>query len=139
MSDKKTATKGASQKSKAKTTKPVKSTVIRSSRLKWCIITSLKLLVILLFAVGLYVIYLDGKVRKTFEGQRWQVPVQVFGEIKVLALGDKFQLVTLVQSLKLSGYQKVAKVKQAGQFEQSDKKIFFIVVNLILVTDYYPR
>jgi penicillin-binding protein 1B len=44
-------------------------------------ITLGKLTIAGLFTLGIFCIYLDAKVRKTFEGQRWQVPVQVYGQI----------------------------------------------------------
>ena len=49
---------------------------------RWCWTSSLKLLLAFMLALVLYTIYLDGKVRSTFEGQRWQVPVQVYGKLR---------------------------------------------------------
>ena len=57
--------------------------------LKWCLITSLKVMLILIVTLGIYSIYLDGKVRNKFEGQRWQIPIQVFGKIEQLQINTK--------------------------------------------------
>ena len=125
MSDKKNVKKNPTKKTNSAKKQPAKNDAVVKSRMLWVITTLVKLFVICLFALSLYVIYLDGKVRETFEGQRWQVPVQVFGEIKMLSVSEHYSLAMLAKSLKLSGYQKVAKVRQPGQFEQSSQKIIF--------------
>ena len=131
MSDKKSISKTTKKNNvkKAKSPKskksPAKLQANASSRLTWLLKTSLKLLVALLLGLSLYVIYLDGKVRHTFEGQRWQVPVQVYGQIKTLMLAEPIELSDIAQSLKLSGYQKVTHAQQPGQFEQSAEKLIF--------------
>ncbi len=132
MSDNKTPPKiKANPKPKAKSKTKLspkaknKTKSINKPRLTWLLKTAFKLLLVLLLSLSLYVIYLDGKVRRTFEGQRWQVPVQVFGQVKKLSLGDKLQLSTLAMNLRLSNYQKVTHVNQVGQFEQSSKRIIF--------------
>lgn len=137
MSDKKTPAKNKTTKAKAKNSTQSKSKptakasqktkpqVVKASVLKWCFKTAFKLLLVILLTLVLYVIYLDGKVRSTFEGQRWQVPVQVFGKIQTLTLGELLQLPELTQQLRLSGYKKVADVVQIGQFEQSTSRVIF--------------
>ncbi|MFQ3311065.1 MAG: penicillin-binding protein 1B [Colwellia sp.] len=82
-------------------------------------ITSGKLMIAGLFTLGIFCIYLDAKVRKTFEGQRWQVPVQVYGQLQTLQLGEQANLEEIVQTLKINDYQKVKFVTQPGQFAQS--------------------
>ncbi len=91
--------------------------------LRWCLVTSLKSSIALLFFIGVFSIYLDGKVRQKFEGQRWQVPVQVYGQIEHLRIGDSTEIKTIAQSLSLNHYQKVTKVFQAGQFAQSTHRL----------------
>ena len=80
-------------------------------------------MVIILFTLGLFSIYLDAKVRAKFEGQRWQVPVQVYGQLNTLELGDQASLTEIAQSLKINGYQKVRFVSRVGQFSQSAEKL----------------
>lgn len=86
-------------------------------------ITLGKLIIATVFALGIFSIYLDAKVRKKFEGQRWQVPVQVYGQIKKLQLGDQEDLQEIAQSLKINGYRKVKYVTRAGQFSQSAERL----------------
>ncbi|GLX79020.1 penicillin-binding protein 1B [Thalassotalea insulae] len=84
---------------------------------------SLKLLLIGIVLLAFYTLYLDSKVVAKFEGQRWQVPVQVYGKVAHFQLGDDINLEHIKQELVLTGYQRVTEVKQAGQFALSKKRI----------------
>lgn len=86
-------------------------------------ITLGKLMITVLFTLGIFCIYLDAKVRQTFEGQRWQVPVQVYGQLQTLQLGEQASLKEIAQSLKINNYQKVKFVTRAGQFAQSATRL----------------
>ena len=94
-----------------------------NSKSRWFFITLLKLCFALMFVLGLCTIYLDAKVRQKFEGQRWQVPVQVYGHIEVLELGSTIHLKHIAESLKLNGYKKVRRVTHAGQFALSASRL----------------
>lgn len=97
----------------------------KSSRsvLRWCTTTSLKFLLAMVFGLGLYSIYLDGKIRKTFEGQRWQVPVQVYGKVEQFKKSDQLNLSQLADSLLFSGYKKVSFISLPGEFSLSTNRI----------------
>ncbi|WDD98223.1 penicillin-binding protein 1B [Thalassomonas actiniarum] len=120
---KKKATSSKSSKKSSKQ-KPQAKAVARSRGwLRWLFFTGMKLTLVALLALGGYAIYLDGKVRRTFEGQKWQVPVQVFGRTETLLPGEPLDLPALASSLTYNGYQKVAKVSRPGQFALSKKRI----------------
>ena len=131
MSDKKTPQKNNSVKAathnqiQPTTHKKSKGQGVKHPYLKWLFTTSFKLLLVLLLTLLLSVIYLDGKVRQTFEGQRWKVPIQVFGQIQTLSVGESFQLNNFTKKLRLSGYQKVVHAEQPGLFEQSSQRVIF--------------
>lgn len=91
--------------------------------LKWCLITSLKVMLILIVTLGIYSIYLDGKVRNKFEGQRWQIPIQVFGKIEQLQINSPAKIAGITQSLIASGYKKVTTVTQAGQYAATKNRV----------------
>jgi penicillin-binding protein 1B len=94
--------------------------------LVWLFFTGIKLTFVALITMGIYAIYLDGKVRQKFEGQRWQVPVQVYGKAEALKVGDQLSLTHLVSSLHFSGYKKVYSVRNAGEYALSkDQLIVF--------------
>ncbi|SET72345.1 penicillin-binding protein 1B [Thalassotalea agarivorans] len=115
--------------SKKRRTSPSKKAVskpssnVPQSKLKRFSLFCLKASLVFILALGLYVIYLDSKVRKTFEGQRWHVPVQVYGEIETFAQGNFLNLSELRTNLTLLGYQKVKTVFEPGQFAMSESRI----------------
>lgn len=86
-------------------------------------ITTTKVVIAFIFALTIFTIYLDAKVQKTFEGQRWQVPAQIYGQIESLKIGEQVKLNRLGESLTLNGYQKVTKVYAPGQYAQSINRL----------------
>lgn len=105
---------------KKKTEKLVSS---NKSWICWLAITGAKLVFALSFALALFMIYLDAKVQKTFEGQRWQVPAQIYGQIELFKLGDFINPSLITKSLKINGYSKVTSVRAPGQFAQSAHRL----------------
>jgi len=95
--------------------------VTRSKKYRFMIFC-IKLLSICFIILAFYALYLDAKVTAKFEGQRWQVPVQVFGKVETYQIGDNIDLSHLKQSLQLTGYRQVTKVNRAGQFALSKKR-----------------
>ncbi|NQZ21626.1 MAG: penicillin-binding protein 1B [Colwellia sp.] len=91
--------------------------------LKGLFILGMKLLIIMLFLFSFYAVYLDSKVQNKFEGQRWKIPVQVFGKIEQISIGDKIKLTNLTRILSLTGYQKTQHVLNAGEFSTSSNKL----------------
>lgn len=90
---------------------------------RWLFNTIFKLVIVGLFALLIYVIYLDAKVRDKFEGERWQVPIQVYSRAETIAIGDKLSLTLLADVMQRAGYQRVNKVWRPGQFAQSNARI----------------
>lgn len=108
-------------KSKKNTTSP--QGAIKKSLLTRISILLVKVFIAVMFILGIFSIYLDAKVRKTFEGQRWHVPVQVYGQMQVLQVGEQASINELAQSLTINGYQKVNFVTRVGQFSQSQQRL----------------
>ena len=99
--------------SKNKVKKRSRASVKKSSLLARIAITLGKLMIALIFALGIYSIYLDAKIRQTFEGQRWHVPVQVYGQLQTLQLGERANLEEIAESLIINGYKKVRYVTRS--------------------------
>ena len=110
-------TKKHTEKSPKKDLKPSKTWLRR------LVITTGKLIVVLIFVLAIFTIYLNAKVQQTFEGQRWQVPAQIYGQIEQLTVGEPLNLNHLGKSLKLNGYQRVNTVMASGQYAQSANRI----------------
>lgn len=121
-SPKKNVTKAKSPVKKS----PVNKSVVnnKSSITRRVAIILVKLMIGTIFTVGIYSIYLDAKVRKKFEGQRWQVPVQIYGQLKKVQLGEQENLEEIAQALKINGYQKVNFATREGQFAQSAARLY---------------
>ena len=90
--------------------------------LKWSFFFSLKMMLLTVFVLFLYSIYLDSKVRNKFEGQRWQVPVQVYGKVEKYQVGSHLKLTNLKQALVANRYKKVSQVQRPGEFALSTKR-----------------
>jgi len=103
--------------------KTEKSVSANKMWLRWLFFTGAKLAFSLSFALVIFVIYLDAKVQKTFEGQRWQVPAQVYGQIESFHVGDTIDVKHITKSLRTNGYSKVKSVKVPGQFAQSAQRL----------------
>lgn len=86
-------------------------------------VTGIKLAIALFFTLAIFTIYLDAKVQATFEGQRWQIPAQIYGQIERLTLGEPLTFERLGKSLKLNGYQKVTSIYGSGQYAQSSHRM----------------
>ena len=90
---------------------------------RWIIFTSLKIGFALAAVIAIYSIYLDGKVRDSFEGQRWQVPAQIYSRALDLSLGQAVHLDSLKQELKLLDYRASKKVTRAGEFALTNNSL----------------
>ena len=90
--------------------------------LRWSFWFMVKMSVLVVCVLFFYSIYLDGKVRDKFEGQRWQVPVQVFGAIESYKVGSELTLTNLRQALSANRYKKVTTVLRPGEFALSTNR-----------------
>ncbi len=104
---------------KKKTEKLVSS---NKSWMRWLVITAVKSAIALAFVLAVFMIYLDAKVQRTFEGQRWQVPAQIYGQIELFNVGDHINPTIIAKSLKINGYKKVTSVNSSGEFAQSSHR-----------------
>jgi penicillin-binding protein 1B len=105
---------------KKKTKIPVNA---NNKGLRWLAVTGAKFAFSLAFALAIFMIYLDAKVQKTFEGQRWQIPAQIYGQIESLHIGDTLDVNLITKSLRINGYSKVRSVTLPGQFAQSSHRL----------------
>ncbi|WP_190278363.1 penicillin-binding protein 1B [Colwellia hornerae] len=88
----------------------------RASWISWCWHTALKLFITFMFVFSFYAVYLDSKVKDKFEGQRWNIPVQVYGKVDSFKIGDNASLAQLKKNLRLTGYQSKPQVLNPGEF-----------------------
>ena len=100
-----------------------KNTTPRASWIRRSWHTIVKLLITLIFVLGFYGVYLDSKVKGKFEGQRWNIPVQVYGKVEKFSVGDEITFTELMRYLELTGYHKKKKTISPGEFSLSSSKL----------------
>lgn len=125
--DKSAKTKKTTKKAKSsKATKPGVFVRIKTGikqTIFWCVKTAAKLTLALVLGLSIYLIYLDAKVTRKFEGQKWQIPAQIYAEPLML---DKDLVITqaqLVEELKTLNYRKVNKPGGPGEFSVSKNRL----------------
>lgn len=100
-----------------------KNTTPRASWIRRSWHTIVKLLITSIFVLGFYGVYLDSKVKDKFEGQRWNIPVQVYGKIEKFSVGDEVTFTELMRYLALTGYHKKKKMISPGDYSLSSNKL----------------
>lgn len=89
----------------------------------WLAKSFAKLSLSLLFALTIYLIYLDGKVTRKFESKKWQIPAQIYAKPMALKLGYPISKEELIEELEALNYRKVSKLKGAGEYTVSPKHL----------------
>ncbi len=92
-----------------------KPTASRSRGFRWKSWLVL-MLIALLLATSLYLIYLDRIVQLRFDGRRWAVPAQVYGQAQQLAKGVRLDEPGLRQILDQLGYARVKHPDRPGSY-----------------------
>jgi len=103
--------------------KNTENKVTASSWIRWSWLTVLKLMITVFFVLSFYAIYLDSKVKDKFEGQRWDIPVQVYGKITQVTVDDRVSFNQLEKNLRLTGYQKKQRAINPGEYSISKTKL----------------
>lgn len=115
-----------SKKTEKKESTP-KAEVLQPTKIKkffiWSGFTLLKLALVLVLTLIVYSIYLDGKVRHKFEGQKWEIPVQVYAKAETLNVGQRINLAVLAETLDFARYQRVTRVTRPGEYAMSASRI----------------
>ncbi|ESP93039.1 MULTISPECIES: penicillin-binding protein 1B [Pseudoalteromonas] len=67
-------------------------------------------------AVAMYVVYLDAKVSKQFEGNKWQLPVQVYARAMTFYPDQYLSEDEVIWELERLNYSRVNRIKRTGQY-----------------------
>ncbi|WP_026843318.1 penicillin-binding protein 1B [Brumicola pallidula] len=76
-----------------------------------------KLFIVLLATSVSYVIYIDAQVKQRFEGNKWQVPAQIFARPLTLQVKQEITIDEVKDELSLLGYRKVAAAQSTGEYQ----------------------
>ncbi len=83
--------------------------------------TLLKLSLLGACCIGIYGIYLDGKIRATMDGQIWQLPAEVYSRIESIRIEDNLTTDQVRQMLIDYGYREVNNIITPGDFKFDEK------------------
>lgn len=83
----------------------------------------LKVSLVLIVIIGLYGIYLDQKIRERIDGNVWQLPVAVYGQIVNLEPDAAYSKNDIVSILKGAQYRQVKIPNRPGEFVVNNKSI----------------
>ncbi len=88
------------------------------SPLRWLKRHFFKLFVVASIVLAGYLVFLDAHVKKRFEGNKWEVPVQVYARPLLLSVDQEIDIKEVKDELDLLGYRRVANAEQIGEFSQ---------------------
>lgn len=83
--------------------------------------TALKVSLLGACCLGIYGIYLDGKIRSKMDGQIWQLPAEVYSRIESVRVEDKLTIDQVRQMLIDYGYREVNNIVTPGDFKFDEK------------------
>lgn len=93
----------------------------RPKKKAYWIPTFLKVSLLGACCLGIYGIYLDGKIRSKMDGQIWQLPAEVYSRIESVRLDDKLTVDQVQQMLIDYGYREVNNIVTPGDFKFDEK------------------
>lgn len=85
-----------------------------------------QLFFVMLVIMTAYGFYLDAKIQAKFDGNKWQVPTQIYARALRLEKGQEVARGEIIEELKLLGYRKVRTPKQSGEYALSKTKLSLI-------------
>jgi len=121
----KRATKASSspRKAKPKSTKKTATTVVKRSfmRKTWSVFWKLSLAAFI--AMAMYFIYLDSKTTRVFEGNKWQLPAQVYARAMQFYPGQFLSRQEVEFELERLNYSSVNRLSRTGQYVKTADSI----------------
>ncbi len=78
----------------------------------------LKLTLVFTLCLGAYFIYLDAQIQPRFEGNKWQVPAQIYARPLTIELKQEITIQEVIDELELLGYRSQRKALKVGEYEK---------------------
>lgn len=105
----------------AKKPNKTKKKPVKQRRSWWGLL--LKVSLALAVLVAIFGIYLDGKVRERFDGQKWALPALVYSRPLELFPGQRLSHAQMLRELQLLNYRKVATPSRPGEYSVGSNRI----------------
>ncbi len=100
---------------------------------------TLKVSVTLLCALGLYGVYLDGKIRHRMDGPLWQLPAEVYAKIPDISLKNQISVQDVLRILKDNGYQQTKMIANPGDYQWQDGNLLLLTRAFAFPNDVEPQ
>ena len=78
-----------------------------------------KISFIIVAIIVAYFLYLDAQIKPRFEGNKWQVPAQIYARPLTINLKQEISIQEVVDELSLLGYRKKPNIQDVGEYSQS--------------------
>ena len=106
---------------------------------RWLTRHFFKLLIIFTALIVAYLVYLDAQIKPRFEGQKWQVPAQIYARPLILDVKQEITPQEVIDELNLLGYRKEAQADEVGEFAVSSKALTIYRREFYYPNNTYPQ
>lgn len=127
MTNKSSNSRTKKSSTRSSTAKPKQKNVRSKSTWKRrFLIFNAKLAVTCLALFSFYLLYLDGKVRHSLDGQIWTLPAEVYSSIKAIRVADHPTLNEVKQILRSNNYRQTVEIAVPGDYKEQGNTITLI-------------
>lgn len=98
-----------------------------------------KLTFLVLACVAAYLVYLDTQIQPRFEGNKWQVPAQIYARPLTINLKQEITMKEVVDELDLLGYRKQAQANEVGEYARSASQLTIYRREFYYPSNLYPK
>ena len=105
---------------------------------KWLKKHFLKLTFISLALGAGYFFYLDAQIQPRFEGNKWQVPAQIYARPLSMAVSEEISIKEVVDELKLLGYRYDVNADEVGEYTKNGSSLTIFRREFYYPNNTYP-
>jgi penicillin-binding protein 1B len=92
----------------------------------WFAWTCSKLMLAFMLGLVIYVIYLDAKVTRKFEGKKWQIPAQIYAKPLSLFIAKPITKAQLIEELEALNYRNTNRLDGAGEYKVEQNRLSLV-------------
>ncbi len=86
-----------------------------------------------------YLFYLDAQIQPRFEGNKWQVPAQIYARPLILDVKQEITVEEVVDELNLLGYRLAQNVNEVGEYSRGQKHLLIYRREFYYPDNTYPK
>lgn len=98
-----------------------------------------KLTFFIVACIAAYLVYLDAQIQPRFEGNKWQVPAQIYARPLTIELKQEITIKEVVDELNLLGYRKQAEANEVGEYSRSSDQLTIFRREFYYPSNLYPK